>query len=272
MIVVILVIIIILLCIWTWYHPEFFLTPLNLLYNLDSSYRTNFYTDIEQDRIFPAGVELESIWQDIRQEGDKLYQSLPDKNINYLDNYYINIGNESKKNWTTIPLRLFGHDSPYYMEQCPILSNFLREHPEIKSCLFSIMDPGKIIEPHIGPYDGLLRYQLALDIPKHIETSFNTKPIDEFSDSPDDITFPIKVGKNECYLYVGGEVHEWIEGKGVLFDEANLHGAVNTTSEKRMVLLIDIERPYSLFLYRWINKIIIWGMGLLPATKQATLS
>lgn len=243
----ILIVIIILLGIWIWYHPEFILTPLNYLYNLDTSFRTNFYSDIDCDRIFPIRNKLESVWQDIKREGYELYDNLSNKDINYLDNYHMNMNGENKSNWTTIPLRLFGRDSKDYIHKCPITHNILKIHPEIKSCLFSIMKPGKIIKSHVGPYDGLLRYQLALDIPKPNNPS------------------------EECYLHVGGEQYIWTEGKGILFDEANLHGAVNTTSKKRMVLLIDIERPYSFFLYRLLNKLVIWILGSLPATKQATL-
>jgi beta-hydroxylase len=107
------------------------------------------------------------------------------------------------------------------------------------------MDAGKEIMPHHGPYDGLLRYQLALDIP----------------DQGNEL--------GECYLHVGGERYYWTEGKGIMFDEANLHGAVNTTAKSRMVLLIDLERPYQWSPFRWLNKGIIWSMGALPATHAA---
>ena len=234
------------LVIWTWYHPESLLIPLNLLYLTDPSPRTNFYTDSDRNRIFPAGSELEAIWQDIRSEGYSLYDSLPDKNINYLDQYNMNLGAETKRNWTTIPLRLFGRDSPDYMSHCPKLTSFLQSHPEIKCCLFSVMEPGKIIQPHVCPYDGSLRYQLALDIPDTTEGT-------------------------ECYLHVGGEQYHWKNGHGVLFDQSSLHGAVNTTQLKRMVLLVDVERPYSLLSYRLLNKLVIKALGSLPSTKQATL-
>lgn len=246
-IIAIFVLIILSLLIWTWYHPESFLIPLNLLYSNDSSQRTKFYTSFEKNIIFPASLELESFWLDIKSEGYNLYESLSNKTINYLNQYNINIGSESKSNWTTIPLRLFGCDSVNYMSQCPKLSSFLHSHPEVISCIFSIMSPGKIINPHVGPYDGLLRYQLALDIPK---TNMH----------------------DECYLHVGGEKYYWTEGEGILFDEANLHGAVNTTSHKRMVLLIDIERPYNFLPFTLLNKLIITCLGLLPATKQATFA
>lgn len=242
LIVIVIFLLLTVLSLCVWYHPNLLFYPINTVYRTDSSPRTNFYSPSDKNRIFPAGEILESQWQDIRREGRQLYESLHDKQMNYLNQYNIDIGAESKKDWTTIPLRLFGLDSGKYMSKCPITAEILKSHSEIKSCLFSFMSPGKVIEPHTCPYDGILRYQLALEIPR-----------------------------GECYLHVGGERYNWVEGEGVMFDEANIHGAVNKTDEIRVVLLIDIERPYSFLPYRIMNKTIIKGMGLLPATKQATL-
>jgi len=229
-----------------WYRPELLLYPLNYTLRLDSSVRRNFYSPAELDNIFPAHQELETAWEIIRDEGYALYDALPNKDINYLEYYHMDLGKENKQHWTTIPLRLFGHDATYDITKCPYLYCLLRQHPEIKSCLFSIMQAGKIIEPHYGPYDGLIRYQLALDIPTCEK-------------------------EEECYLHVASERYQWKNGESVLFDESNLHGAVNTTSKRRMVLLIDVKRPYDFVLWRWLNSIVVMGMGALPATKSAVL-
>jgi beta-hydroxylase len=221
--------------IWAWHYPETALSPINYLERLDSSRRTNFYNSDDRDHIFPAGLELEAIWTDIRREGVSVYSTLNKQN--YLDNYHLTLEPGMTQDWTTIPLRLFGRDVPAHLDKCPITAALLQNHSEIKSCLFSIMEPGKIITPHTGPYDGLLRYQLALEIP-HLD---------------DD---------EECYLHVGGERYEWIEGQGVLFDESQIHGAVNTTPHRRMVLLIDIERPYEYTALKLLNKGIISIMGI----------
>jgi len=240
------IIIVGIICVLVWYYPSVFLYPINRMFLTDMSYRTNIYTEDERDRIFPIGKELENIWKTIRDEGYELYNLLPNKDINYLENYHIDLGKEDKKHWTTIPLRLFGRNTTY-IDKCKNLKKILEEHTEIKSCLFSIMEPGKIILPHYGPYDGLIRYQLALDIPK------------------------ITNEEEECYLHVDNIKYQWIEGTGVLFDENRIHGAVNTTSKKRMVLLIDIERPYSLTVFQKLNKIIIYTIGQISQSKQYEL-
>lgn len=227
------IVFILLLCGWIWYHPECILIPLNLLYRCDSSPRTTIYDQDDKKILFPISYELECNWKFIKQEGKKLYSDLDDKSLNYLDLYNINLGTEDKKNWTTIPLRLFGVDYNNNIDLCPRVKEILNKYPEIKTCIFSIMSPGKIINPHVGPYDGLLRYQLALEIPKD----------------------------GDCYLYVGNDKYYWVEGEGILFDECNLHGAVNNTNEERMVLLIDIERPYNSMLFRILNRVLINILG-----------
>lgn len=251
------ILIVVIITIWVWYHPESFTIPISsFLHTTDPSIRTNFYTEEECNQIFPGCKELENAWMQIRDEGYNLYNSLAQKDVNYLNNYHINIGQEDKKEWTTLPLRLFKQENLTYMEKCPITSKIIQDHPEILSCIFSVMKPGKIIQPHVGPHDGLLRYQLALDIP--------TTSLDE--DGGDQIT---QKDAGECYLHVGGEKYYWTNGKGILFDDAKLHGAVNRTSYHRMVLLIDLERPYQYLPHRLLNKAIIWGISSLPATKQA---
>jgi beta-hydroxylase len=210
-----------------WKNPKLILFPINYILKLSRTYRSKYYGNISE--IFPVSIELEDIWELIRDEGINSYNT-KNKKTNYLDNYNIDLGEEDKTNWSTIPLRVFGHDkdtSDFYF-----LSTILRSHPEIKSCIYSIMEPGKVIKPHIGPYDGLIRYQLPLYIPD-----------------------------GECYLEVDGEKHYWKNGKSLMFDETLTHGAVNNSEDFRMVLLIDIERPGYNILQKIINKIVIRLIG-----------
>jgi aspartyl/asparaginyl beta-hydroxylase (cupin superfamily) len=238
MLFVLCLIIITLIIVVIWTHPHLVLQPINAILRSDCCTRTAFYSRDELQQIFPAHTVLQQHWLDIRDDGHRLYNNLQDKSVNYLNNYNIDLGSEDKKEWTTIPLRLFGVDSNVSCALRP----FLDAHPEIKSCMYSIMQPGKIIQEHVGPYDGLIRYQLALDIPD-----------------------------GECYLHVSGQRYYWQNGHDVLFDESNVHGAVNNSDKPRMVLLIDIERPYCSIWRTISNKIIVYFMSLLPSTTNATV-
>jgi aspartate beta-hydroxylase len=43
---------------------------------------------------------------------------------------------------------------------------------------------------------------------------------------------------------VGGEVHAWIEGRTVVFDDTYEHEAWNRSDSTRVVLIFDLWNPY----------------------------
>lgn len=87
----------------------------------------------------------------------------------------------------------------------------VREHsPET---LFSVLRPGTHILPHRGVTNTRLVTHLPLIVP------------------PD------------CALRVGGEIHEWQEGRCVTFDDTYEHEAWNNSNETRVVLIIDSWNP-----------------------------
>lgn len=55
------------------------------------------------------------------------------------------------------------------------------------------------------------------------------------------ITIPEENGKKP-YIVCGGEKYEWIEGKGVIFDDMFIHYVNNPTNKQRIVLYLDIKR------------------------------
>jgi aspartate beta-hydroxylase/beta-hydroxylase len=83
---------------------------------------------------------------------------------------------------------------------------------------FSILDPGKSIPAHRGPYLRYLRYHLALRVPKNNPPKMRVK--DEF------------------YL--------WEEGKSIVFDDSLEHEVYNKSDETRVVLIVDFLRPMNL--------------------------
>jgi beta-hydroxylase len=226
------VVTLILLVGWSYYVPQSMLLPVNLMLRTDSVPRPTIYSDTERDQLFPGGTDLVSRWKELRQEGEAVYTSLAGERINYLDRYQIDLDQEDKSNWTAAAIQLFGIRQPRFAGQCPVLTSILDQHPEILSATFSIMEPGKIIAPHVGPYDGILRYQLPLVVPD-----------------------------GECYLYVEDRKWYWKEGEPVLFDETYSHGAVNNTGQRRLVLLVDLARPYHWGPFRALNRKILEKIG-----------
>jgi beta-hydroxylase len=65
----------------------------------------------------------------------------------------------------------------------------------------------------------------------------------------------------ECRIFIGGLEHSWREGEDLLFDETYLHYAENTTTEDRLILFCDVERPLHTramtAVNRWVSRNVI---------------
>jgi aspartate beta-hydroxylase len=87
----------------------------------------------------------------------------------------------------------------------------VREHgPEV---LYSVFTPGTHLLPHRGVTNTRLVGHLALLIPE------------------------------DCALSVGGEIHHWVPGKAVVFDDTYEHEAWNRSSQTRVVMIFDVWHP-----------------------------
>lgn len=103
---------------------------------------------------------------------------------------------------------------------CPVTARSLdllplshvRDHgPEV---LFSVFTAGTHLLPHRGVTNTRLVGHLPLLVPA------------------------------DCALNVGGEVHEWREGRAVVFDDTYEHEAWNRSDRTRVVLIFDIWNPH----------------------------
>ncbi len=50
--------------------------------------------------------------------------------------------------------------------------------------------------------------------------------------------------KEQCRIRVGDEVRHWEEGAVMLFDDTHEHEVWNDTDETRVVLFLDVVRPF----------------------------
>lgn len=116
--------------------------------------------------------------------------------------------------WKTFILMARGAGVPDAIERCPDTFRLIQQIPGVDSALFSILAPGKRLEPHDGPTAAVLRYHLGLRIPE-----------------------------GDCGIRVGGDERRWHEGKSLVFDDSFEHEAWNNTSEVRGILFVDFVRP-----------------------------
>jgi aspartate beta-hydroxylase len=113
-------------------------------------------------------------------------------------------------------LEILGHRLEGNRALCPETSHAIDQVPNVIQAFFSILEPGKSIPEHEGPYRGYLRYHLGLIVP----------------------------AENPPKLIVNGQDHYWQEAEAALFDDSWPHSVVNHSSETRAVLIIDIRRPF----------------------------
>jgi len=130
---------------------------------------------------------------------------------------------EVDNNYKIILLKLSTKLYKENLKHFPTIESFLKKHNNIKTCFFSIMNKRKIIPYHMGPSNSILRYHLPI----------------------------IMSNPKECYIEVMGK--KLFYDKPFLFDDTYPHKLQKNDDTKRVVLIIDIDNPYSFFhLHKYI--------------------
>lgn len=136
------------------------------------------------------------------------------------------------KSWNVFMLYVLGFKPKTNRTLCPETCQVLDRIPTLLQAFFSVLDPGKNVPRHEGPYLGYLRYHLGLRVPKE--------------DPP--------------VLVVNGIPYVWKEGQAVLFDDSWPHEVMNSSREIRGVLIVDVLRPMP-WLPSLVNKAVIHGLA-----------
>jgi aspartate beta-hydroxylase len=109
--------------------------------------------------------------------------------------------------------------------------------PEV---LYSVFTPGTHLLPHQGVTNTRVVGHLPLIVPR------------------------------DCALRVGGELHEWQEGRVVVFDDTYEHEAWNRSDQTRVVLIFDIWNPYMSEPERAAFRDIVVDIGEFRASTERT--
>tara|TARA_B100000073_G_scaffold342861_1_gene346651 strand:+ start:704 stop:1408 length:705 start_codon:yes stop_codon:yes gene_type:complete len=183
------------------------------LYN--SAVKNPAYLDL--NTFFPEHVVLEKNWKEIKKEIESVINSKKElPKFHEVDDGQEYISDNDGIEWSLFNLKVYDMWHKENKSMCPKTSLILSSMKNVKSAYFSILAPGKHIPPHKGPYKGILRYQLALTVPK----------------------------SGECKLLVDNIPYFWKEGESVLFDDTYTHEVQNKTEEKRIALLLDVKRSF----------------------------
>ena len=74
---------------------------------------------------------------------------------------------------------LFNHPVPGNAKKCPRTVELLQGIPGVQSALFSVINPGAYIPPHSDPGKGVIRYHLALRVPRPVQTQKSDGTVSE---------------------------------------------------------------------------------------------
>lgn len=198
--------------------------PFNVLTSISVRDKRDLEPFLDMERNFPRHNKLRDNWQRIRDEVLKSYSNGDMTKING-DLFFTKIADDK---WTKLYLKWYGPILNDAREKIPFTCDLIESMPEIKSAMISVLEPGAIISKHSGPWNGVVRYHLALVV-------------------PDD--------RENCWIKLDGEKFSWTEGEDVLFDDTFVHQVHNNTNQKRIVLFCDVKRNFGNALSDTINDV-----------------
>jgi len=138
---------------------------------------------------------------------------------------------DPETNWKVFYLYAMGEKPAANRAKCPRTAELLDGVPSLFQAFFSILDGGKTVPAHRGPYRGYLRYHLGLVVPE----------------------------ENPPSIRIKDQHYTWKPGQSILFDDSWDHEVYNTADRERVVLIVDIRRPMPL-VYDRFNRFVEFVM------------
>lgn len=190
---------------------------------------------------FPWAAAVEREWRLVRRELDHVLvrkADLPSVQEITADAAVLS----RDAGWKIFPLVAYGIRSQRNIDLCPQTWRIVQAIPGLTSAMFSILEPGKRIPPHRGPYNGVLRLHLGLIVPEP---------------------------RVRAAIRVGPERHHWQEGRALIFDDAYEHEAWNETAGVRVVLFVDFEKPLR-FPANALNRLLLRLAAFTPFVREGS--
>lgn len=183
--------------------------------------RVEFFDDAS----FPWVRDVEARWRDVRGEMERVtrrVEALP----NFQDVQQEQRDLTTDDRWKVFPFVVYGTPFEPNLALCPKTAETLKLIPGLRTAMFSVLRGPKAIPAHRGPFNGVLRYHLALTVPGD---------------------------PKRCRIRVGSSWRTWQEGKSLVFDDTFEHEVVNDNPGERVVLFVDFLRTAPKAL-GWLNE------------------
>jgi aspartyl/asparaginyl beta-hydroxylase (cupin superfamily) len=134
---------------------------------------------------------------------------------NKLDTYFnTSMVNETEV-WKTFSLISWDIEFFKRKKEFPILMSIINKYPEILCVSFNQLEANGRILPHCGDTNAIYRCHLGIVVPDSLPN---------------------------CGFRVRDEKKSWKEGEWIVFIDAYNHEAFNLTSEKRIIMVVDVLR------------------------------
>jgi aspartyl/asparaginyl beta-hydroxylase (cupin superfamily) len=170
---------------------------------------------IYDNAVFPWTRGIEHEWRAIRAELDHVLTRKDDLPGFHEISTDVSVISQDR-GWKTFILCGYGFRSAPNIALCSQTWAACRKIPGLITVMFSILEPGKHLPPHRGPYNGVLRLHLGLIVPEP---------------------------RKHLGIRVEHDIYRWREGEAVVFDDAFEHEAWNHTPHTRAVLFVDFRKP-----------------------------
>jgi len=130
-----------------------------------------------------------------------------------IDNRNSNLSCHDNKSWKVIVFKYYRDYVANTCSEFPITSEILKSDPTINLAMLSVMEGGKKLYPHQGPFKGIARIHLAVTVPEP-----------------------------GAVLTVDNKPYKWVPGRCVAFDDTFEHSVHNKADSYRVVLFLDVMR------------------------------
>jgi len=186
------------------------LAPINALMVLFSKAPTTPFVPLQH---FPELKPILENWHVFRDEAAQLMEA---KRISAATGHNdIGFNSFFKYGWKRFYLKWYEVEPDSAKALCPKSVALLKTVPSIKAAMFAELPPGGKLNAHRDPYAGSLRFHMGLITPN----------------------------SDDCWIRVDGQTYSWRDGAATVFDETYIHEARNDSSQTRVILFCDVERP-----------------------------
>jgi aspartate beta-hydroxylase len=167
---------------------------------------------------FPNSTKFIAAWQSIRDEALSVHMNRAPRFHDIMPEQ-AEISANDGLDWRMFILKAYDVSVPENLARMPVLNRILFECPEVKSAAISFLAPGKHIPSHRGPFRGIMRFHLGLDIPRQAD------------------------GSPATVMVINNQEKRIADGEGMLWDDTFPHEVTNFANQGRVALLLDVWRP-----------------------------